>query len=223
MDFDFIDFDTCEIAQEQKPYNIYHDNYDETTTEFYKVLREKKMNVFLQDDKTFEPEKAFVYNWQWDPYTGERIMHDPIGGLYFHPDDLIYYFYLKRLNGLWIEPKDETGGYYEGYYGDLLGGGEDGFIISRGTHPELYLFRLPIFDCYLHKEHDMSVITMGAKLTDDDVQKIDELANKYYKSKYKYGDKRPSLTLMKKYYDEAIKQRVDEDVNKHGVEELKHM
>ena len=186
--------------------NLYSIEYDSTTTEFYRVTRERKLNTILQNDINFYPEKSFKFPYQWDPYTGERTNLDPYGSLCFHPDDLIYYFYLKRLDILWTDPKDETGGYYEGYYGDALGSGNDIFVNGRGSYTELYLFRLPIIDCYLHKKHDMSIITMGPKLTDLEIAEIDKLANIYYKDNYyiTYGKNRPSLSRMKYLYDQAI-------------------
>ena len=34
---------------------------------------------------------------------------DPYGPLYFDPDSLIYSIWIKRLNNLWVEGKEEVG------------------------------------------------------------------------------------------------------------------
>jgi hypothetical protein len=186
---------------------LYDNDYNETTTKFYRTLRENKINAIMQDNTGFNPERAFCFKEQWDPYTGLRIGLDPYGPLYFHPDDLIRYFYTKRLNMLWTDQIDENNGHYvQGYYGDAVGSGEDILIVGRGTYPEAHLFRLPILDCYLQEDSDMSIITMGPKLTIDELQEIDDIAEKYYKNNYKdqYGKKRPSLVLMRALYDQAI-------------------
>lgn len=216
MDDDLIiDFSDCEdivpvtSSKSTTSVNLYKKDgkpieYDLTTTEFYKVSRQRGLNVIMQT--CMDSEKAFKMYNQWDPITGESLDKDPYGPLCFHPDDLIYFFHKKRLNMLWTEPVDDVGGYYEGYYGDAMGSGENINIVGRGMHPELYLFRIPIFDCYLEKDHDMSIITMGPKLTNNEVLNIDRLADKYYHDNYRklHGVKRPSLFSMKQLYDQAI-------------------
>jgi len=203
---ELIDFSDCdEFHQSTKINNkIYKCEYDTTTTEFYRVMRERKLNVITHE--SINPEKSFKFPYQWDSYTGERNELDPFGPLYFHPDDIIHYFDVKKLDNLWIEPKDEAGGYYEGYYGDAVGSGDNILIKGRGLHPELYLFRLPIPNCYLPKKYDMSIITMGPVLTKDELKEIDRLANEHYKNNYikTYNKSRPSLATMKQLYDEAI-------------------
>lgn len=208
MFVDFSEFD--ETVPESKNINLYrNDDYDETTTEFYRVMRERKLNIIMQDNYGVDPEKMFKYDKKWNPYTGEIEGIDPYGALYFHPDDLIHYFYTKRLEKLWNDPVDETGGYYQGYYGEFVG--SDLIIEGRGIYSELYAFRLPITDCYLTKDHNMSIITMGPILTNEDIANIEQLAEKNFKNNYfeKYRKKRPSLTLMKKLYDEAISSNPD--------------
>lgn len=197
--------------------NLYEEKkYDETTMQFYRVLRKNKYNVISQEK--IDHMKAFEFKYQWDPYTGEILYDDPYGSLYFHPDDLIRYFDLNKLNGLWNEAKDETGGYYQGYYGEHVGCGYDMEIVGRGAYKELYLFRLPITDCYLTPDHSLSIPTMGPVLTDEDVKKIDELAEKYYKDNYikTYRKKRPSLLKMKYYYDQAISKNPDISLAAHA-------
>jgi hypothetical protein len=202
---DFSDFDVMPSKTKDKKKCNYND-YDSTTTEFYRVVRQRKINVISQDELENFADKSFKFPYKWDPYTGEREEHDQYGPLHFHPDDLIRYFDCKKLDNLWIDPKDETGGYYTGYYGDAVGSGENINIVGRGIYPELYLFRLPITNCYLPKKYDMSLITMGPKLTLEELAEIDDLAEKYYKNNYfnEYGKKRPSLIKMKELYDQAI-------------------
>lgn len=211
-----VDFSQC--TEIKKSTSLYDKKYDETTTKFYRTLRENKINAIMQDNTGFDPEQSFCFEHKWDPYTGIRDGLDPYGPLYFHPDDLIRYFYIKRLNMLWTEPIDLNQGYYiQGYYGDAVGSGgsdndgDDIFIVGRGTYPESYLFRLPILDCYLQENCDMSLITMGPKLTINELQHIDTIAEKNYKNNYRnqYGKNRPSLVLMMSLYNQAISKNPD--------------
>lgn len=206
---DLVDFTECNNSVTKT--SKYSKNYDDVTTRFYRSLRESKFDVIMQDNIGFNPDRGFKYYSQWDPYTGENRGEDPYGPLYFHPDNLIYYFYTHRLNMLWIDETDEQGGIYQGYYGEAVGAGNDLAIIGRGTYSERYLFRLPITNCYLEKGSDMSIPTMGPKLTDEEIEKIDELAENVYKNNYreKFGRRRPSLKLMKSLYDQAISTEPD--------------
>jgi hypothetical protein len=209
---DFSDCDTC-IVTNIDLYKKDGHEYDDTTTEYYRVMRNRKINVIMQDDVDYYPEKSFKFADRWDPYTGERILgkdgqyiKDPYGPLYFHPDDLIYYYYIKRLDKLWCEPKDEAGGYFQGWYDDGVGSGKDMFLTSRGSYKELYLFRLPVHDCYLPPNHDMSIITMGPELTIEEIQEIENIAEIHYANNYKtkYGKLRPSLKQIFYLYNQAI-------------------
>jgi hypothetical protein len=219
---DFEDDSTSyETAKEEtKKYKKIYNNH---TTDFYCLLREKKYNVISHDSFDCHIDQIFQFPYIWDPYTGEREEKDPFGPFYFHPDDLIRFFYKRRLKLLWHEPKDITtgpnAGYYEGYYGEGVGSGEDILIPGRGFHPELYLFRLPIDDCYMPPYSDLSIITMGPKLTNDELALIDELAEKYHKHNYQncYKKKRPSLALMKKLYDNALSKTPD--LSKYKIDE----
>lgn len=231
--FEYVEFDGPDISPtpvNQQPVCLYQKKYDSTTTEYYRVMRERKMNVILHDTQNYNPLQAFTFKYQWDPYTGERSKElDPYGPLYFHPDDLIRYFYTNRLNMLWTEPIDEgnSGYYYEGMYGDAVGAGENIYIPSRGHYPENYLFRLPIVDCYIEKNSDMSIVTMGPKLNDDELIQIENLANTYYPKNYKnvYKTPRPSLTKLKQLYDQAINptpdiSQIESLYKKLSIEEL---
>lgn len=228
MDDDFVDFsdipDNAPVIT-----NLYEKNgqfYNEETTEFYRVMRERKSSVITQDDMNFSHDKAFAFPYQWDPYTGERSTQcDPYGPLYFHPDDLIYYFYINRLKKLWVDPVDENAGYFQGFYGDLVGIGDLMDIKGRGTYTELYIFRLPIHNCYLPKDHDLSVITMGPKLTDSEIEQINYLATTYYKDNYRklHKKERPSLKQMKYLYDQAISKTPYITSGKYGKKELEEI
>lgn len=179
--------------------------YDNDTMEKYRVLRKRKMDPVLHIE--LEEKYSFQFKYKWDPYTGERLEEDPHGPLYFDPDTLIKHFYVKRLDKLWVNPKDEQAGYFEGYYDDGVGAGEDFYIKGRGYHPEWYIFRLPIIDCYLTKNHNKQHITFGPKLTDNEIIEIEQLANlrpDNYKKMFGYN--RPSLIQIKKLYDTAISQ-----------------
>ena len=84
--------------------------------------------------------------------------------MYFDVYNLIYYFYVNPSYILWNNESDEECGYFEGHeeYGVEQ---EKKFTIqSRGDHPEFYLFRLPIPNCYLINDHDSSIITMGPEI-----------------------------------------------------------
>lgn len=205
--FELVDFDDAPIAaavkeEVKQPAKII---YDKRTTEYYRVMRLRKLDPILSidlDDKT-----SFQFPYMWDPYTGKATTtRDPDGPLYFHPDVLIHHFYTNRLNNLWVEPIDDVAnGYFEGYYDMAVGTGDDILIQGRGEYPEKYLFRIPIIDCYLTKDHNNMVITMGPKLSDSDIKDMyncaERLGDNYKKM---FGKPRPNLVKMKEYYDQAI-------------------
>lgn len=201
---DFVDFDSFEDENE-KSIEI---TFDKRTSEYYRILRFRKMDPIMCIE--LDDNKCFKFNNKWDPYTGERLDEDKDGPLCFHPDFLIHYFYTKRLNNLWVNSVDHVNYHYQGYYDIAVGAGEDIYIESRGYCPDKYLFRLPINDCYLTNDHNQNIITMGPKLTDSEIQQIDKLAE-LYGNNYKniFGRNRPSLKLMKYYYDQAISKTPD--------------
>jgi hypothetical protein len=202
MEYQPISFDNLLIKPKPK-LNIYDKNYSHTTLEYYKAIRLRKMDPITMND--INTNNVFEFKFMWDPYTGERLGEDPIGPLYFEPENLIKYYYTNRLNGLWVDPIDNSNGYYEGYYDDNIGCGEEMFINGRGYFSEKYLFRLPIIDCYLTNDHKNSIITMGPKLTDKEIILIEELANKQPENyKKKFGKNKPNLIDIKKLYDQAI-------------------
>jgi hypothetical protein len=155
----------------------------------YEFFRKNKI-----DPITYEPisNNFFCFPYKWNPYSGERSDKlDENGPLYFNSDTLITYYYLNRLKHLWIDEVDEEDGYYEGRYGDALGNGPDFNINSRGKHYEWHLFRLPIIDCYLDKEHNEQYITMGPLLNDEELMTLSKESSL-------------NLLLLKKIYDTAI-------------------
>lgn len=212
--------------------------YDHRTEEYYRILRMRKLDPITNHE--VDESTGFIFEYEWDPYTGERLDKDPYGPLYFDPDQLIKYFYTNRLSKLWVDPVDDINGYFEGYYDDGVGAGEEFFIPGRGFHPEWYLFRLPIIDCYLTKDHNQQIITMGPKLTESEIIEIDRKAKMKGNSyKQMFSSERPSLIEIKKLYDQAISknpyienanslndnelQQAKSDINISAVEQLKKM
>lgn len=219
-------------------YNI---KYNKQTMEYYRVIRKLKIDPFSRCELY---NNYFEYPYMWDPYIGEKLNMDPNGPLCFDPDQLIKYFYYHRLDNLWIDPKDDfinnsnsnSNAYFEGHYGDGVGGGDTFYIASRGNHPERYLFRVPIIDCYLTDDHNNQIVTFGPKLTDSDVETIDRLAHNLG-SNYRniFFRDRPSLKEMKKWYDMAISKTPEtftdmfkskgdrEKANRYAVDQLRKM
>jgi hypothetical protein len=171
------------------------DEYDDTTTEKYRIMRLYKVDPIINEE--IQKNLIFEFKYKWNPITGIRTEIDEYGSLCFNALNLYQYFYSNRYNGLWYPPKDN----YQGYYGDLLGCGNDIFINGRPC-PEKYLYRLPIIDCYLKKTHNHSIITMGPILTDDEINQIDNIINNQKKNK-------PSLKVLKEYYDQALNNSPD--------------
>ena len=63
---------------------------------------------------------------------------DQDGPLSFDPDILIKHFHTKRLDKLYIPPKNDKEGYFDGCYDDGVGAGDTFFFQGRGHHPEWY-------------------------------------------------------------------------------------
>lgn len=220
MDFDNTDFgallDNIEIKKslgikkkktKPKPTSKYSDRYDDETEIEYKALR-----LTRQDPISFETledeSKAFKFRYMWNPYTGERLGEDPYGPLYFNPINLIRYWYMKRLDNLYIKPVDSMDGYWGGTAGDGVGAGENCTIRGRGQFPDRYLFRLPILNCYIPQNNTSSqAVTMGPKLTSSEIDEIYDLAQRYWQDTYaeRFRRKLPDLKYIKENYDLAIK------------------
>jgi hypothetical protein len=194
-------------------------SYNDKTINHYRILRQSHydplFNIKVDDDI------AFKFNYQWNPYTGERTFIDPYGSLYFHPAVLIHYFYTNRLIGLWHDVL--VGNNVVGQYDHLIGIGEN-------IPPELYLFRLPINDCYLVQGQDMSHPTMGPRLTHDEIITIDNLSKNskvsdFYQSVF--GMKCPSILHLKTLYENSISNKFTDFPNyaiqKVNINRLKNL
>lgn len=179
-------------------------DFDTTTLNYYKSMREQEYCPL--SSKKLNSDTCFKLYDMWDPYTGERVGRDPYGPLCFDIDTLIKYIYNIRLRKLWVEESGEEDGVFQGYYDDAVGIGEDFFVTARGHHPEWDIFRIPIMDCYLTNDHNTQHITLGPKLTDEEIAMIDYIAATKLGKTYEkqFARYRPSLMKIKQYYDIAI-------------------
>lgn len=193
------------------------DNYDDTTTKYYKALRISKCDPITLID--IDSNYIFEFKYKWDPYTGIITEEDKDGPLCFDVHSLYCYFYNNRLQNLWHESTDQN---YSGYYGDLVGIGNEFKTKNGATLNEKKLFRLPIINCYLPKKYDMSIITMGPELTDDDIKLIDSKINEKY-LKTNYNIKYTSLEKIKEIYSKAIDDKITYTENINYVNMLKKL
>lgn len=177
----------------------------------YKKYREDKidplLHITLPIDTKYSDKDLFKFEYKWNPYTGDRLdIIEENGPLYFDPDTLIHYFYVNRMNNLWIYNNDN----FNGYYGDALGNGPNFNIVGRGDYRNWYLFRLPIPDCYLYKDNNLQSVTMGPKLTDKEIKEIYTKAKRYGNNYYiNYKKKRPNLIKLKFHYEKSISNNPD--------------
>jgi hypothetical protein len=228
MDFNFEQIDFSKLQKKEKPNssnisigaNINNTNdkssiksneiiYDKTTTETYRIKRILKIDPLT--DTEVPEHLRFEFEYKWQPLTGEIIGKDEVGPLCFNAITLYDYIFSNRFKGLWNPASDG----FQGYYGDLVGSGSKLEIKSRGSNPEKYLFRLPIIDCYLHPEHNYSLITMGPILSDEHINSIDIIIKKYHKNKHYLTP----LSKLKDLYDKAI--NPEPDVNSEEYKKLK--
>lgn len=201
--------------------NLYEELFTQNLND-YKYFRKNKIDPILLEQ--VDPDKSFSYKYKWNPYSGEKLNEiDENGPLFFDCNSLINYFYVNRLNNLWIPSHNEGEFIVEGHFGDALGKYPDFNIKGRGTHKQWHLFRLPIIDCYVPKNNSLKYITMGPILSDKDLKKIYKLSNKnIYKKTYK--KKIPNLLKLKKIYDKAIdpfKQYDNLNLEKNEIELIK--
>lgn len=188
--------------------------YDSRTMNYYKTLRQCQLDPFL--NISVNPNYVFKFFDQWNSYTGERIGHDPFGPLCFDPTFIIYNFYIHRLDGLWHDAFATKDGYFEGYYDMLVGSGEELEVVGREKYTERYLFRLPIYDCYLTPDHNKSLVTISPKLNDEEINELENLSQtdfvqkEYFKN---FNAKCPSVKKLKTYYDNAIAKTVNVSEN----------
>jgi len=191
--FDFVNFTAdkvSNISTNKQKVKTDTNEYDSITNEHYRIMRLYKHDPIMNDP--IPAHLLFEFKYKWNPFNGERTTIDENGPLCFNALHLYEYYFKNRYNGLWNPPVDQ----FQGYYGDLVGSSPDININSRGSNPEKYLYRIPIIDCYLKKNHNHSIITMGPKLNDDEIKLIDGLLANCKKS--------ISLSTMKEYYDNAI-------------------
>jgi hypothetical protein len=188
---------------QKKENNKFIDSYQK----YRKEIIDPLLHIPLPIEDKYNVKDLFKFEYKWNPYTGERInIIEENGPLYFDPDTLIHYFYVNRINNLWNYTNDN----FNGYYGDALGKGPNFNIVGRGDFRNWYLFRLPIPDCYLYKDHNLQSVTMGPKLTDIEIKEIYTKATRYGDNYYKlYKKNRPPLNKLKKYYEKAINSNPD--------------
>ena len=216
--FDSIDFSCLDdnlsgstILNSDKTNTKMSEQYYKTTCEIYRIKRLYKIDPI--SDTEIPKELIFEFKNKWNPYNGIRGDIDNIGPLCFNALNLYDYYYINRCKGLWTPPQDG----FQGIYGDMVGSGKNVIIKSRGMYPEKYLFRLPIIDCYLPLTHNLSVVTMGPELTDQEISHIDSIITKLHPKKS--NPKFTSLTKLKYYYDRALDISPDQDSD--DIKELK--
>lgn len=171
------------------------DNYDNTTTETYRVKRLYKIDPF--DDNIIPDHLIFEFKSKWNPYSGIRTDDDEIGPLCFNALGLYKYYFENRYRELWSPP---TADGFGSMYGPIVGKSIEIKINSLTFKPEKYLFRLPIYDCYLKKSHKLTTITMGPVLTDEEIEKIDTICKLYHPKK----NHLIPLSLIKSYYLKSL-------------------
>jgi hypothetical protein len=140
-----------------------------------------------------------IYNI-WNPFSGNFTnIKDTFGPLICDPDYLIHYFYINRLKYIYTHGNFNS----TGYLGDAIGKYPEFNIPGRGNHPEWYLFRLPINDCYIDHEC-IKYVTMGPMLTQNDISNIYNLAkenNSYY---HKFNQELPNIIELYDIYHKVI-------------------
>lgn len=219
--FDTIDFSSCfdNITNINQLSDIDTNNtnldikeqYDKTTTETYRIKRLLKIDPIT--DMEISKDMIFEFKHKWNPYNGMRGDLDLVGPLCFNALNLYDYYYINRYKGLWTPSQDG----FQGMYGDMVGCGKTGHVKSRGEHPEKYLFRLPIIDCYLPPSHSLSIVTMGPELTEHEISQIDSVVLKSHPKKL--NSKFASLSMLKYYYDCAL--NTSPDPESDDIKELK--
>jgi len=196
-----------------------YNKFDVTTSETYRVMRELHIDPITHEK--VPDNLAFKFEYMWDPITGEKTEKDPFGPLYFNCINLYINFYYNRLRMLWIDGDIVDNIQYEGYYGDALCSGDDLYIPSRGISKHLHLFRLPLIDCYLEKDFDLSVITMGPKLNDDEINLIHDKIDIYLKKSNKKNKKIYDLKKIRDLYNIAISKETNYKDAQKAVDTLK--
>lgn len=182
--------------------------YDCTTTEHYRVKRLYRIDPLT--DNVVPDNLAFEFRHKWNPVTGERDGIDEIGPLVFDAVNLYNYYFVNRYKGLWYPAE----GGFQARYGDCLG--KTNQIVDKGTiHPERYLFRLPIIDCYLSpSDNGYSLITMGPELTDEEIDAIDKVVCSHHP--LHSSENFVPLKEIKRYYDLALVKRPNTETKEYN-------
>ena len=205
---DFLQYDTLEKSNVSNLIN--YNNYDEQT-QIYKSFRLHNIDP-IDESNIVDINTCFQYKYIWDPFTGDILIdkngnkiNDPNGPLCFCPCNIVKTIYYKRLDNIWMRTNAENDDFY---YGDNVGIGDEFEIIGRGIYKERHLFRLPIVDCYLPKNYNKMVVSMGPILDNCDILEIDKLINNYWiNDDIEVNDiykKIKSLHNLRKLYDVII-------------------
>lgn len=207
VDFSTVDSNNSFINYNQSfaTTSKYNTDYNKFMRENVRVMRSLHLDPFTAHE--VPDQLVFQFSKMWDPYTGIRTNDDPYGALWFNVATLTYHFWLNRYTHLWVRESDEHDGYYEGYYDDGVGAGDQFYITGRGEHPEWYLFRLPLPNYYLTDDHNEQIITMGPRLTDSEIININtKLHSKHGINIYNrlFYRNPPNLVQLKQLYDMAI-------------------
>lgn len=178
-------------------------------------FRRKKIDPVLNNGQVSE-ELSWSFPNMWNPHTGDIIdKEDPFGPITFNVVSIANYIWLNRLKKLWVPEgyHPHTGEYLSAHYEEGIGMGEKFNIISRGEHPEWYIFRLPVNDIYV-LEHMKMVPSMGPKLTKEDIIKINTILHTNAgKNAYitEYNTLPPNLIEIWEHYHIAISKNPTED------------
>lgn len=145
-------------------------------------------------------ENGLKFEFIWNPFNGQFTnIKDPFGPLICDSDYLIYYFYTNRLKYIY------THGTYNstGYLGDAIGKFPEFNIPGRGNHPEWYLFRLPINDCYIDS-NCVKYVTMGPILSRENIVDIYNISKKNNTYFNKFNTEIPDLPKLYDLYHKVI-------------------
>ena len=145
-------------------------------------------SLTLEELDTEKDGPLFKYNKDWDEYSGEIKSSNTHKVLYFHPHNLLYYYYTKRYTKLW---NDHGNMCYS--LGDGIGAGKT-FNVNGKENPDWYLFRIPD----LHNStNNLMCPRMTPHLKDEEIEHLIHLCkiNKW-NFEDKYNIKMPDL---KKY------------------------
>ena len=143
---------------------------------------------------------GYIENRMWNSVTGEFLnTKDPFGSLIFDVNYLVNYFYINRLRHIYTHGNlNQTG-----LFGDAIGKYPNFYLSGRGNNPQWYLFRLPINDCYINKDH-LKYITMGPKLSFQDIINIYDLCKRLNTYHLLFNRPLPNIVEMYKIYHKII-------------------